>query len=69
MPGGCTLSAHGAGKLIVKTDGQTKAEKDTYTKLCSCSNSMSIGRQTNGINPTINVITSTLEMHEPLCDM
>jgi hypothetical protein len=34
MPGGCTLSAHGAGKLIVKTDGQTKTEKDTYAKLC-----------------------------------
>jgi hypothetical protein len=34
MPGGCALSAHGAGKLIVKTDGQTKFEKDTYAKLC-----------------------------------
>jgi hypothetical protein len=33
MPGGCTLSAHGAGKLIVKTDRQTKTEKDTYAKL------------------------------------
>jgi hypothetical protein len=34
MPGGCTLSAHGAGKLIVKSDRQTKTEKDTYAKLC-----------------------------------
>jgi hypothetical protein len=34
MPGRCTLSAHGAGKLIVKTDGQTKTEKDMYAKLC-----------------------------------
>jgi hypothetical protein len=34
MPGRCALSAHGAGKLIVKTDGQTKTEKDTYAKLC-----------------------------------
>jgi hypothetical protein len=35
MPGGHALSAHGAGKLlIVKTDGQTKTEKDTYAKLC-----------------------------------
>jgi hypothetical protein len=34
MPGGHALSAHGAGKLIVKTDRQTKAEKDTYAKLC-----------------------------------
>jgi hypothetical protein len=33
MPGGRTLSAHGAGKLIVKTDGQTETEKDTYAKL------------------------------------
>jgi hypothetical protein len=33
MPGGRALSAHGAGKLIVKTDGQTKTEKDTYAKL------------------------------------
>jgi hypothetical protein len=30
MPGGRALSAHGAGKLIVKTDGQTKTEKDMY---------------------------------------
>ena len=30
MPGRCALSAHGAGKLIVKTDGQTETEKDTY---------------------------------------
>jgi hypothetical protein len=36
MPGGHALSAHGAGKLIVKTDGQTKTEKDTYAKLCDC---------------------------------
>jgi hypothetical protein len=34
MPGRWALSAHGAGKLIVKTDGQTKTEKDTYAKLC-----------------------------------
>jgi hypothetical protein len=34
MPGGCTLSAHGARKLIVKTDRQTETEKDTYAKLC-----------------------------------
>jgi hypothetical protein len=27
------LSAHGARKLNVKSDGQTKAEKDTYAKL------------------------------------
>jgi hypothetical protein len=33
MPGGRALSAHGAGKLIVKTDGQTKTEKDTNAKL------------------------------------
>jgi hypothetical protein len=33
MPGGCTLSAHRAGKLIAKTDGQTETEKDTYAKL------------------------------------
>jgi hypothetical protein len=33
MPGGCALTAHGAGKLIVKTDGLTKAEKDMYAKL------------------------------------
>jgi hypothetical protein len=33
MPGGCALSAHRAGKLIVKTDGQTKTEKDMYAKL------------------------------------
>jgi hypothetical protein len=33
MPGGLALSAHGAGKLIVKTDGQTETEKDTYAKL------------------------------------
>jgi hypothetical protein len=33
MPGRHTLSAHEAGKLIVKTDGQTKTEKDTYAKL------------------------------------
>jgi hypothetical protein len=33
MPGGRALSAHGAGKLIVKTDRQTKTEKDTYAKL------------------------------------
>jgi hypothetical protein len=33
MPGRHTLSVHGAGKLIVKTGGQTKAEKDTYAKL------------------------------------
>jgi hypothetical protein len=33
MPGGCTLSAHGAGKLIVKTDRQAKTEKDMYAKL------------------------------------
>jgi hypothetical protein len=34
MPGGRALSAHKAGKLIVKTDGQTKTEKDVYAKLC-----------------------------------
>jgi hypothetical protein len=34
MPGGHALSAHGAGKLIVKTGRQTEAEKDTYTELC-----------------------------------
>jgi hypothetical protein len=34
MPGGCALSAHGAGMLVVKLDGQTKAEKVTYAKLC-----------------------------------
>jgi hypothetical protein len=34
MPGGHALSAHGAGKLIVKTDRQTETEKDTYAKLC-----------------------------------
>jgi hypothetical protein len=33
MPGGRALSAHGAGKLIVKTDGQTETEKDMYAKL------------------------------------
>jgi hypothetical protein len=33
MPGGCALSAHGAGKRIVKTDRQTETEKDTYAKL------------------------------------
>jgi hypothetical protein len=32
MPGGGALSAYGAGKLIVKTDGQTETEKDTYAK-------------------------------------
>jgi hypothetical protein len=35
MPGGCPLSANGAGKLIVKTDGQTETEKDMYAKLCA----------------------------------
>jgi hypothetical protein len=35
MPGGRALSAHGTRKLIVKTDGQTKTEKDTYAKLLS----------------------------------
>jgi hypothetical protein len=39
MPGGCTLSAHGAGKLIVKTGRQTKAEKDMYAELCETGNS------------------------------
>jgi hypothetical protein len=34
MPGGRALSAHGAGKLIVKTDGQTKTEK-THMQNCS----------------------------------
>jgi hypothetical protein len=34
MPGGCALSAHGARQLIVKTDGQTETEKDTYANLC-----------------------------------
>jgi hypothetical protein len=34
MPGGRALSAHEAGKLIVKTDGQTETEKDTNAKLC-----------------------------------
>jgi hypothetical protein len=34
MPGGGALSAHGARKIIVKTDGQTKTEKDMYAKLC-----------------------------------
>jgi hypothetical protein len=34
MPGRCALSALGARKLIVKTDRQTKTEKDTYAKLC-----------------------------------
>jgi hypothetical protein len=34
MPGGHALSAHRAGKLIVKTDRQTKTEKDMYAKLC-----------------------------------
>jgi hypothetical protein len=43
MPGGHALSAHGAGKLIVKTDGQTKTEKDTYAKLC--------GHQKSKISP------------------
>jgi hypothetical protein len=33
MPGRRALSAHGAEKLFVKTDGQTKTEKDTYAKL------------------------------------
>jgi hypothetical protein len=32
MPGRRALSAHGARKLIVKTDGQTKTENDTYAK-------------------------------------
>jgi hypothetical protein len=32
MPGGCTLSAHGVGKLIVKAGGQTKIEKDMFEK-------------------------------------
>jgi hypothetical protein len=32
MPGGCALSAHRAGKLIVKTDRQTETKKDTYAK-------------------------------------
>jgi hypothetical protein len=36
----CTLSAHRARKLIAKTDGQTKTEKDMYAKLyvrhCGC---------------------------------
>jgi 16S rRNA U1498 N3-methylase RsmE len=35
MPGRHALSAHGAGKLIVKTDRQTETEKDTYAKLCN----------------------------------
>jgi hypothetical protein len=35
MPGRRALSAHGAGKLIVKTDRQTETEKDTYAKLFS----------------------------------
>jgi hypothetical protein len=39
MPGRCALSAHGAGKLIVKTDGRTKTEKDTYAKLCNMQDS------------------------------
>jgi hypothetical protein len=34
MKGRCALSALGARKLIVKTDGQTETEKDTYAKLC-----------------------------------
>jgi hypothetical protein len=38
MPGRCTLSAHRAGKLIVKTDKQTETEKDTYVKLCDKKN-------------------------------
>jgi hypothetical protein len=33
MPGRRALSAHRAGKLIVKTDRQTETEKDTYAKL------------------------------------
>jgi hypothetical protein len=35
MPGERALSVLTMnGKLIVKTDGQTKTEKDTYAKLC-----------------------------------
>jgi hypothetical protein len=33
MPGGRALSAHKAGKLIVKTDGQTKTEKRRVCKI------------------------------------
>jgi hypothetical protein len=48
MPGRCALSAHGARKLIVKTDRQTETEKDTYAKLSSvCASVISRSVNTN----------------------
>jgi hypothetical protein len=55
MPGGCALSAHGAGKLIVKTDGQTKTEKDTYAKLCPSETTGSRSRHKDSMHGEYNM--------------
>jgi hypothetical protein len=49
MPGRRALSAHRARKLIVKTDGQTKTEKDMYAKLCNETIASDVANRTTAI--------------------